>query len=262
MALFQHIYPPGHRLLWSLPAMPEWYGVIALFMVLSALGVAWSPLLVFAPMLGAMILFAVAQATVHALRARLPADAGGLGRRVRMRVLIGALYQLQPLSRCVGRTHYGLTPWRLRGVRGFAWPLSCRVECWHHTWRDHFARLADLEDALRQGGAVVVRGGECDQWDLELRGGLVGRVRIRQFAADLPHRAQYIRVEGSPRCAGAAALLFLLLATICAGAAAQERYALAGAAWLGAAILAALAVREIGAAMATFKRAVARLGEC
>jgi GT2 family glycosyltransferase len=260
MALFQHVYPSARGLVWALPSMPEWYGAMALFAVLSVLGLAWSPLLVFAPMLGAMILFAGAQAIVHAARARLPADGASIGRQIRMRGLIAVLYLLQPLARCVGRTHYGLTPWRLRGVHGFTWPLSCSMEHWHETWRDPFARLADLEGTLREGGAVVVRGGEFVPWDLELRGGLVGRVRIRQFAADLPHRAQHVRLEAQPRCAGAAVLLFLLLGLICAGATAQQRFALAGAAWLGAAMLAAIAVREIGAAMATFKRAVGRLG--
>jgi hypothetical protein len=232
---------------------------MALFAVLSLVGLAWSPLLLFAPLLAAMVLFAGAQAAVHACRASLPRQPSSPARRLGMRALIAFLYLMQPLARCAGRTHSGLTPWRLRGVHGFAWPVSARVESWSKEWEDPFRRLADLEQALREGGAVVIRGHEFARWDLELRGGLIGRIRIRQFTADLPHRAQLIRLEGHPRCAGIAVLLFLLLTAIIVGATRQQEYALAAAAWLAAAGLAGVTLREVSAAMATFKRTANRV---
>jgi len=261
MAMFQHVYPTRHGLLWSLPSMPEWYGVMLLLAALSLLGLIWPPLYFLAAILGAMILFASAQAVVHASRAKIPAEFKGPLRRLWMRSLMAFLYLMQPMARCAGRVHYGLTPWRLRGVGGAAWPSSCRVEHWSKTWKDPFQRLADLERNLREGGAAVVRGHEFAGWDLELRGGLLGRARIHQFTADLPHAAQLVRLDAHPRCAAGGVLVFLIAAMVCAAATSQGTYVLAGAAWLLAAGMVALAVREISAAMATFRRASERLKE-
>jgi glycosyltransferase involved in cell wall biosynthesis len=261
MALFQHVYAPTQSLVWSLPAMPEWHGIAAFFTVLTLAGFAWSPLFLFAVPLAAMVVFAGAQALMHSVRSPIARDRRGMILRLRMRLLMAFLFFMQPMARFAGRTRSGLTPWRLRGVHGFALPLSCRVEDWAKTWRDPFRRLADLESVLREGGAVVRRGPESVNWDLELRGGLFGRVRIRQFTADLPQRAQLVRLDGHPRCAGMGIVLFVLLAIICIGATREREYMLAGTAWLAAAVVALMALREIGAAMATFKRAAAKVQE-
>jgi GT2 family glycosyltransferase len=261
MALFQHVYAPHRSLIWSLPAMPEWQGVGVIFTLLTLLGLLWPPLLLFGAPVVCMVLFAGSQALVHATRATIPGEHRGLFKRLRLRGLTAFLYLMQPMARFAGRTRYGLTPWRLRGVRGYAWPFSCRVEHWLEAWRDPFQRLADLEGRLREGGAAVLRGHEFAGWDLELRGGLIGRVRIRQFTADLPHRAQLVRLDAHPRCAGMGVLLFVLLAVICVGATREQQFLLAGFAWLAASALAFLTLREISAAMATFRRAAQRIKE-
>ena len=260
MALFQHVYAPHRSMLWALPAMPEWHGIALVLGAVSLLGLAWEPLLLFTVPLIAMLLFAGAQAVLHALRAPIDRRFHGT-RRLWMRVLTAFLYLMQPMARFVGRSRSGLTPWRLRGVSGFAWPFSDRVEHWSKTWRDPFRRLADLEAELREGGAVVIRGHEFAGWDLELRGGLIGQVRIRQFTSDLPHGVQLVRLDGHPRCAGLGVFLFALLIFICTAATHENQYLLAGTAWLGATALAILTLREVSAAMATFRRTVRRIQE-
>ncbi|HYE61492.1 MAG TPA: glycosyltransferase [Phycisphaerales bacterium] len=253
MALFQHVYPTDRSLLWALPAMPEWHGVSIGLAVLAMLGIIWPGMLLFAGILGCMLVFAGVQACVHAARA--PVDCRWRGMRlIGMRALIAFLYLMQPMARFVGRVQEGLTPWRFRGVHGFALPRSSTIQHWSAHWRDPFQRLADLEGALRQGGAVVVRGHEFAGWDLELRGGLVGRVRVRQFTSDLPKRVQWVRWDGHPRVAPLGTCVFLVLLGVCWVATRQGEYILASAGWLAGAILAVLAIREIGAAMATFRR--------
>jgi hypothetical protein len=56
-------------------------------------------------------------------------------------------------------------------------------------------------------------------------------------------------------------LLFLLLAAICIASTRQREYLLAGSAWLVATLLALMTLREISAAMATFRRAAMKVQE-
>lgn len=260
-ALFQHVYPTTHSVFWSLPLMPEWYALMALVGALSTLGLVWPPMLVFAPVIIVMMLFTGFQAVVHASRATFPDRPTSLLAAARMRMLVGGLYLMQPVARLAGRVHYGLTPWRLRGVRGVASPLSFRHESWCKNWHDPSARLADLEGTLKRGGAVVLRGHEFARWDLELRGGLFGRVRIRQFTADLAHSAQYVQYFATPRFAPMGVLLFIFFCALCAAAIVEDRLLLAGSAWAVAALIALIATRELLAAMATFRTTMKSLVE-
>ncbi len=260
-AMFQHVYPVSRGLLWSLPAMPEWYGAMGLVAATVLLGLVWAPLLLFAPLLVAMVAFAASQAILHASRADLRDEPRTWRRRLTMRGVIALMYLLQPIARLRGRIHAGLTPWRLRGVSGFAAPWSCRPECWRKRWREPGALLAAMEDRLRAGGAVVMRGDGFARWDLELRTGLVGRVRLRHLTADLEHGAQYVRVEATPRFAPAAVMLFMLLIVLCGAATSEQVYVLAFAAWAGAFATAALGVRELAAAMATVRSAFTAVSE-
>ncbi|MEX2220009.1 MAG: glycosyltransferase [Phycisphaerales bacterium] len=254
VALFQHVYPTRHSSLWAMPMMPEWYAIAAAAAVLSLAGLLWPPMLLFAPLPVAMLLFAGAQAAVHAARVRFSEPPASHAAALRMRLLVAMLYILQPVARLSGRLRKGLTPIRRRGVRGLASPLSCRIEAWCKHWRDPSARLAELEGALKGCGAVVMRGHEFARWDLELRGGLFGRVRIAQFTADLAHSAQYVQLRAVPRCAPLGVLLFAVGCAVCLGAVQRGAFLLAGSSWIVAAAIALIAARELAAAMATFRQ--------
>ena len=71
-ALFQSIYQPGVGLWNSLPLMPEWYLIVLLLAVLTLLGLSWSPLLWFAPLLALGIAAPIAQAVISAAQAKFP----------------------------------------------------------------------------------------------------------------------------------------------------------------------------------------------
>jgi GT2 family glycosyltransferase len=66
--LFQSIYHPGNRASQFMPLLPEWYLVIAALAVLSGIGLVWTPLLAFAPLLVLAVGSALHQALRSALR--------------------------------------------------------------------------------------------------------------------------------------------------------------------------------------------------
>src|SRR5438874_1701715 len=67
---------------------------------------------------------------------------------------------------------------RRRGAERIISPHSRSVAIWSQShWRSGEERLKALETVMRQSGAVVVRGGDYDAWDLEVRGGLLGNAR-------------------------------------------------------------------------------------
>ena len=175
--LFQAMYRTEGPALSSLALMPEWYLVIALLAVLSCLGALWSPLLAALPLAIAASGLLIAQAVGGARRA----SRATMARRrhpVRSTLLTTFLHMLQPSARLWGRLRSGLTPWRWHGpaVRSFPRPASWMV--WSDTWHSLESWVAALEDALLKSQTVLIRGGDFDRWDLELRGGLFGKARI------------------------------------------------------------------------------------
>jgi len=218
--------------------------LIAALCVLGLLGLLWRPVLLAVPLAAA------------ALTATLVRVVVGVARLPRNRVLTGFLFLLQPIARMLGRLQGGLTPWRRHGLRQLAVPAPRTSFEWsgEKTWGSE--RLEAIEKRLKDQGAPVRPGGESDRWDLEARGGLLGRARMRMLVEVHDGGAQLVRVRSWPRVSipgTAAALTFALLS---AGAAADG-------AWAAAAILAALAVVlvartavECGAATASVLAAI------
>ena len=109
------------------------------------------------------------------------------------------LHLLQPLARLVGRLQHGLTPWRRRGQfklelpwpRTFAAPRKGK-------WQAPEEKLASIEAALRESGAIVRRGGSFDRWDLEVHGGLLAGVRVLLAVEDHGPDTQLIRMRSWP----------------------------------------------------------------
>lgn len=91
------------------------------------------------------------------------------------------------------------------------------------TWTDRWAagsdRLAALEAAIRARGGAVRRSGTFDRWDLEIRQGSLGIVRLVMAVEENPGRTQVVRVRWWPRLHRPAATAALLLAGLAAAAA-------------------------------------------
>ena len=190
--LFQSVYHRGPSTPGLLPLMPEWYLVIAVLAVVAVYEVVHDPLLFPVPLLGApvsLVLLAVsiaalavqaARAGAASVRAHSISHRGGFG----LTLLTAVMYVLQPLARLVGRLQLGLTPWRRRGTlrAGVVWPRT--ILSWSTTWRSVQVRLADIESTLRPNCMSVVRGGECDRWDIHVRLGPLAAARLRLTAEE------------------------------------------------------------------------------
>jgi hypothetical protein len=126
------------------------------------------------------------------------------------------LHLMQPIARLAGRIGRGLTPWRRRGVAGFCFPWKRNHQIWSETWQAPEERLAALEGALRERGASVRRGGDFDRWDLELRAGLLGSVRIDLVCEEHGQGKQLVRVRIWPKATNFALMLIVALTTVAA----------------------------------------------
>jgi hypothetical protein len=185
---------------------------------------------------------------VHAA-VRAPARPGArAGARLAFRVLTAVLHLLQPLARLRGRLEAGLTPWRCHP--GQLASLGRHVvSIWSEHWRSTEDRLASLESAVRAAGLPVRRGGDFDAWDLEVRGGALGSVRLLMAIEEHGAGRQFVRVRVWPR--GSRVGL-----AIAGAAAAMAGAALAGGHWApaglmgGAALLTGLRVARACAAAA------------
>ena len=173
---FQAMYCPSPGFWRSLPMMPEWYLLLVVLTLIAVAGVWWQPLLLALPLLALAVSVPVAQSLAAAARPVLRRRTRW--QRGRRRVVIAMLHLAQPITRLKGRLLAGLTPWRRPKGRRFALPRPRVDAYWQEGWQSPEHRLSVIEQTLHQLGARVRRGGVFDRWDLEVRGGLLGGVRL------------------------------------------------------------------------------------
>ena len=124
------------------------------------------------------------------------------------------MHLMQPAARLIGRLQHGLTPWRRRAPAVEVTAAAART-LWSERWFPTEAWIARLEAAARRGGAVVMRGGDFDPWDLHFRGGLFGWARTHITTEEHGGGKQLLRLHARtrpPRPALALALGLGLLA--------------------------------------------------
>ncbi len=215
-APFQPAHPRPPGLLGALVSTPEWYLVIAALAAASLLGLAWAPLLFAIPGLIVAVGAVVMQAVGGAMSARFPTPGRTVRERLGLRALTAWLHLIQPAARLRGRLRYGLTPWRLRAERRFVLPQPHTTYLWSDSWRDPADRLRQIERRLLDMRAVVLSGGAFDRWDLLVRGGASGRVRVRSCTEEHGEGRQFVRVRVTPVLSqvGAVALGLLTVLTV------------------------------------------------
>lgn len=255
-AAFQQEVDPGGGHLLELAAAPEWYLVIAAFLVLGLLGMLWHPLLVaLAP-----CALAVATALAGAIRGARAAAFRGESRRPMRRLVLRAvtfgLHLLQPAARLAGRLGHGLVPWRRPQRPGFALPAPRRREVWSESWQAPEERVRSLGARLRDGGARVRVGGGCDRWDLQVCGGALGGARLRTMVEEHGGGRQLWRCRIWPRIPRTVPFAVGILGG--AGTVASLQHALFPSALLVglAMVLMTASARECGIATASALRAV------
>lgn len=220
-ALFQSIYQPAPSLLWSLPLMPEWYVIIAALLSASLLGLEWPPLLLAAPLFGLAVFIPVLHAIVNASRVTFSESHYTRRQILKLRALTAGLHLLQPFARLLGRIRLGLTPWRRCTVPVIShpFPLPRTFALWSEHWNSPLSWLESLESSLKSLRRVVLRGGDFDRWDLELRGGLLGCVRILMAVEEHGGGKQLVRFRAWPKCSSGAVVVTLVFAALAALAA-------------------------------------------
>ena len=233
-APFQSLYQPAVGTLRSFLLVPEWYLVIFTLGALSALSLLWRPLSYGVPLFVIATVASVVQAGLSASQACFTTPPHSRGARLQLKCLTAFLHLLQPGARLYGRLRYGLTPWR-QGAPWLSLPRRRTSAVWSERWQDAVARLQCLDTAMRQGGGVVVHGGEYDRWDLEVQGGLLGASRMLMAVEDHGAGTQFVRFRSWPRFSRVAVVLTLFFALLSA-VAVEDR------AWSAAAILATITV--------------------
>jgi hypothetical protein len=214
------VYDPRPSTPGLLPLMPEWYLLIAVFVVLTLYDLFHNPLLFRVPGLSISIsplLLASAGCAllVQAFRAGWAStrDCPSPQRsRAALASLTSGLFVLQPLARLSGRVRHGLTPWRRRGALRIGVPWSRRHVVWSESWRSARDRLLAIEAHLRPNCMSVVRGGEYDRWDIRARLGPLATAQLGMTIEEHGSGRQLARFRVWPRWSpGLGALLVLLV---------------------------------------------------
>jgi len=254
-APFQSLYEPASNLLESLPQMPEWHLMTATLAVLAAASLTYPPFGPAVPLFLGAVALSLAQAGVTAAHVALPRGLSRVG-RVTRRLLTTALYIAQPLARLRGRLQEGLTPWRRRATPGRAplWPTKTSIWCDRPEPQEQ--RLRAIETRLRAQHACVLRGEELDDWDLEVRGGILGVARLVMGVEDHAGGKQLVRVRWWPKAPMRGPILSLVFAALGAAAASAHLWAAAALLGLGAVLPALHIIEQSMAAMATIASVV------
>jgi GT2 family glycosyltransferase len=236
----------------SLGAAPEWYLLLLSLAGVALLGFSWKPLFAALPLLGLGATLSLWRAARGAWMAQFRRPTRNPLRRWGKRALTLFLFLAQPLARLQGRLANGLTPWRESRPLRLGMPLPARAELWSESPREAIQWLEALEQRLRDRRAVVARGGPFDRWDLTVRDGACGNVRLRMCIEEHGGGRQLVRFRIWPwpfagRLAGTIALGGAVLAAF---AAAHDAWIASAALGAVAAILAGRIVRQSSSAMA------------
>lgn len=211
-APFQSLYQPTPGSWSSLPLMPEWYLLMAALAVLAVLSVLWKPFLVVLPLLLLAIAATITQAILGALHTTFINKPRTRYERVKLQSLTAFLHLIQPLARLYGRLLHGLTPWRRRQIAGLFTPWPRVLTMWSERWHSPFERLERLEQVLQACSASLIRGGNYDTWDMEVRGGLLGGIRLRMVIEEHGGGKQLVRMRIWPKCSPIGLVFVILFA--------------------------------------------------
>jgi len=247
---FQSIYGPAPGILHFLPLMPEEFLLTILLAGMFALALVWKPLVLIAPLLALSILVPLIQAVLNAAQAQFRNGRHSRLERVKMHILTVFLHMLQPAARLYGRLRYGLIPWRRRGFSFFSFPRRRSLALWSEHGQTSETRLEFLEKELRRDGGMLVRGGDFDRWDLEVRGGLIGGARMGMAVEDHGSSGQLVRIRLWPKLSPIGLALTLLFAVLAALAANDRAWAAAYILGLFAGVLAIRSFVDCAAATA------------
>ena len=173
-ALFQSVYQPAGNFINSIPLMPEWYLLSAFLFATGCLGFLWPRLLWVFCAFFLSIAIVIMQAAISAQRnsSLQPQQK----KDPRYTSLIILLHVIQPIARLYGRFANGLTPWRKKGAAfrfKFLFIFKQRIfSLWSEEWHAADKWLLAIENRLAGLRSRTKRGGDFDDWDIQVSNGL------------------------------------------------------------------------------------------
>jgi GT2 family glycosyltransferase len=258
--LFQSIYEPAPGMLSSLLLVPEFLLVIAALGAIGALGLLWTPLLLALPAFAVGMSASLWLALANGWRANRSLPGRSPLETLVRRALTAALFLLQPLARLAGRLRNGLSPWRRRLRPDAVVPRPRTIRVWSESWFEPQARIQALQDALAAKGGFVRSGGPFDRWDLDLRAGPLGGVKIRTAVEEHGSGRQLMRAKIWPRVSTVGVLVVLLFGLLSTYALLDGHVGIGSAIAIAVLFVAALGVEGTGTAMSLALREVSGLG--
>ena len=210
-AAYSRLYYGPAGPLKNLLLMPESLLVTLALMILAAAGWLWKPLFLAGGLPLAAMGVPLAWPIGRAFHLRFPNQPPA--RRRPLQLLTAFLHPFQFLARLKGRIQFGLAPWRKRNSPPAIYPGRRTYWLAGKDWHDMVERLPWLEASLRGAGVIARRGGDFDDWDLEVRTGVLGRMRI-VMADEYSNGKQLVRVRAWPAVSVAALGLALSLAVL------------------------------------------------
>jgi GT2 family glycosyltransferase len=246
--LFQSVYD-GPSTLPGVFAAPEGLLLVAMLGIVSVLGLVWPPLLLAAPPVLIACGSICAGAVANGWRAHPAVPGRSRLETLRRRDLTALLFLLQPAARLAGRLRNGLSPWRRRVRARPSLPRPRNVAIWNERWASSGIWVERLQDNLAARGGLVRSGGPFDRWDLDLRAGVLGGVKLRTVVEEHGHGKQLLRVRIWPRATLTGEAAVGVLAVLAGFAVYQHRFGPAIA--IGLLIVLAVALALEGTATAT-----------
>jgi O-antigen biosynthesis protein len=218
-APFQSVYRSTPNKWWSFSLMPEWYLIIGLLFILFGIGLLWEPIYRISLLLLVLSVGTVlTQAIMSAAKASFSNPAKTGGELLKAYTVTAFLHILQPLARLKGRLRYGLTPWRRRGSPKIVFPKLYTKSVWNENWRQPEQVLEAMNNLLKSDGAVIQSGGDFDDWDLDVRGGMMAGARVLMAIEEHGGGKQLFRFKAYPRISLKAVLVALLMTVLAVNA--------------------------------------------
>ena len=129
---------------------------------------------------------------------------------------------------------------------------------WSEHWQAPDQRLNSIAAALRTEGGCVLRGGEHDRWDLEVRCGFFGAARLLMGVED-HGGGQLVRLRSWPNVPVRGPALTVGFAALAFGALHDHAWPATAVLGLVALLLALRTLQQCTAAMATITRGLKQL---
>lgn len=142
-----------------------------------------------------------------------------------------------------------------------AWPSIREVSVWSELWLSATQWLEKLEETLIAQGAAVRRGGDLDNWDLEVRSALFSRVRVHSAVEEHGGGKQLIRFRVVPRASVMHWILPMLLIGVAVAAALNRSQTVAIVIAFMSMLLVLRIVQESAIAMGVALRALMTMRE-